>query len=187
MGYNPQTTTITDIYGIGPANLIYGNYELGATQGGVTVEITQETYKQVIDAYGSCPIRLYEMATAITVNANLKEETLVKLSRIAPCSTYNTTTLTFGRVVGRVIANPELVVQPYDDNFYDIVIYSAAIELNWNLVYSNEGERTYTAKFYGIIDDTRTDGDKLFRFDDAYTPSSSSSSHSSSSSSSTSS
>jgi len=52
MGQQPQTTTVADIYGIGPAELNFNGNFLGATQGGVTVTITEENYEQVID---KCP------------------------------------------------------------------------------------------------------------------------------------
>lgn len=168
MGRQPQTTTVTDIYGVGPANLHYNANYLGATQGGVTVAITGEIYRQVIDAYGSTPIGAYEMATNITVTTPLKEETITKLGRLCQFANDNTTALQFGRYVGRALTGYRLIVLPYDDQAHDIIIYKAVPEVDWSLTYSNDGERVYNTKFFGMIDESRTDNDKLFRLDESY-------------------
>lgn len=168
MGTQPQTTTVTDIYGIGPANLHFNDAYLGATQGGVTVEITEENYEQVIDAYGSTPTGMYELATNIIVTAPLKEETIAKLARLIQSGTNATAKLTFGRYVGRAKTGYRLIVLPFDDAAMDIVIYKAVPQINWSLKYSNDGERVYETKFKGMIDENRSDNDKLFRLDASY-------------------
>jgi len=168
MGRQPQTTTVTEIYGVGVASLNFDGNPLGATQGGVTAEITHEQYEQVIDAYGSTPINVYEMAVNIIVTAMLKQETIAKLGRLCQFATDDTTKLTFGRYVGRAQTGYRLIVLPYDDQAHDIVVYKAVPQINWNLAYSNDGERVYETKFKGIIDDSRTDNDKLFRLDESY-------------------
>jgi len=168
MGRQPQTTTVTDIYGVGVLNLIFNGNFLGATQGGCTAEITHEQYEQVIDAYGSTPIGVYEMATNIILTAPLKEETIAKLLRVLQMATDGTTKLNFGRYVGRAQTGYRLIALPYDDQAHDIIIYKAIPQINWTLTYSNDGERVYETKFKGIIDESRADNDKLFRLDESY-------------------
>jgi len=168
MGRQPQTTTISDIYGIGVADLNFNGYNLGGTQGGVTLEITHEQYEQVIDAYGSTPIGVYELAVNIILTAMLKEETIAKLGRLAQFATDDTDKLTFGRYVGRAQTGYRLIALPYDDQVHDVIIYKAVPQVNWSLTYSNDGERVYETKFKGIIDESRTDNDKLFRLDESY-------------------
>jgi hypothetical protein len=168
MGQQPQTTTVSDIYGVGVANLNFNGNWLGATQGGVTVEITHEQYEQVIDAYGSTPIGVYEQAVNIIVTAPLKEETIAKLLRVLQFGTNATTKITFGRYVGRAQTGYRLIVLPYDDAAHDIIIYKAVPQINWSLTYSNDGERVYEVKFKGLIDASRSDNDKLFRLDESY-------------------
>lgn len=168
MGRQPQSTTVTDIYGIGVASLNFNGNYLGATQGGVTAEITHEQYEQVIDAYGSTPVGVYELAVNIIITAMLKEETIAKLLRVLQFGTDDTTKITFGRYVGRAQTGQRLIVLPYDDSAHDIVIYKAVPQINWNLAYSNDGERVYETKFKGIIDESRSDNDKLFRLDESY-------------------
>lgn len=168
MGQQVQTTTESDIYGIGVADIEYNGYWLGATQGGVTVDITGETYDQKIDAYGNTPINRYELATNITVTAPLKEETIAKLGRLCQFGTDATTKLTFGRKVGRAMTGYRLIVLPYDDSFHDLIVYRAVPQIDWSLPYSNDSERVYNTVFSGMIDTTRAENDKLFRFDESY-------------------
>lgn len=168
MGQQPQTTTVSEIYGIGPANINYNDSQIGATQGGSTAEITWEVYEQVIDAYGSTPIAIYEQAVNIVVTAMLKQETVARLAHLHPAATNDSTALTFGRYVGRSVTGYRLILLPYDDNALDLIIYKAVPQVNWTLTYSNDGERVYETKFKGIIDESRTDNDKLFRLDQSY-------------------
>lgn len=168
MGQQPQTTTVADIYGIGVADLNFNGNNLGATQGGVTIEITHEQYEQVIDAYGSTPIDTYEMAVNIILTAMLKEETITKLGRLCQFATVDSTKLTSGRYVGRKQTGYRLIALPYDDQAHDVIIYKAVPQINWNLAYSNDGERVYETKFKGNIDESRTDNDKLYRLDESY-------------------
>jgi hypothetical protein len=168
MGQQPQTTTVADIYGIGLSDLNFNGNFLGATQGGVTVAITEENYEQVIDKYGSTPIDTYEQATNIEVTAPLKEETIAKLLRLLQSATDATTKLTFGRAIGRKKTGYRLIVLPYDDAAHDIIVYKAVPIINWSLAYSNEGERVYEVVFKGNIDESRAENDKLFRLDESY-------------------
>ena len=168
MSAQPQTTTVTDIYGIGVANLHFNDAYLGATQGAVTVKITTETYNQVIDKYGTTPINIYELATNISVTAPLKEETIAKLVKIMQAGTDATTKITFGRQAGTAMAGYRLILQPYDSNAHDIIIYKAVPKIDWTLTYANDAERVYNVEFMGIIDESRSENDKLFRIDESY-------------------
>ena len=168
MGQQPQSTTVSDIYGVGPAAIYLDDISLGATQGNTTVEITEEEYEQVIDAYGSTPINEYQLATNIIVTCILKEESTTKLSRLLNTGTLDSTKITFGRYVGRAKTPHRIIVLPYDDQAHDIVIYRAATKINWSLNYGNDAERAYEVKFKGMIDESRSDNDKLFRLDESY-------------------
>lgn len=164
-----QATNESNIYGIGIGNIEYNGYNLGATQGGVVVTVTTEVYRQVIDKYGSTPIKIYEMATSISAVVPLKEETTAQLNRIIQSGTISgDNKLTFGKQVGTEITAARLIILPLDSNAHDIIIYKAVPIVNMNLTYSSEGERIYNVEFIGVIDTDRAENDKLFRMDESY-------------------
>ena len=164
----PQSTTVTDIFGIGPCNIVYNDNYLGATSGGITVEVKHERYAQLIDAYGSTPINIYELAVNIIVRMILKEETTNKLLGLLKFGTLDNNKITFGRYVGREQDGHRLILLPFDDSAPDLVIYKAVPIINWNITHSSEGERGYETKFKGLVDESRDDNDRLFRLDESY-------------------
>jgi len=168
MGTQTQTTTVSDIYGVGVANLHFNDSYLGATKGDTTINIVETDYDQTIDKYGNTPIAVYNIGINITVTAQLKEETIAKLLRLMQTATDATTKLTFGKQVGTAKTGYRLIVLPYDDNAHDVIVYKAVPRVEWNLAYNNGVERVYPVIFRGLIDESRSDGDMLFRIDESY-------------------
>ena len=162
-----QVTAVSDIEGIGIAQLIFNGFNLGATVGDTSVKITELDYEDKIDKYAA-PIAIYEIGTMVEVAAKLREETITKLSRISQTGTMDSTKLTYGRQAGTAKTGYRLVVRPKDSNYHDIVVYKAVPTVNWSINYGNQTQRIYETVFKGLIDESRTENDKLFRFDESY-------------------
>ncbi|OGS40463.1 MAG: hypothetical protein A3K77_00500 [Euryarchaeota archaeon RBG_13_31_8] len=162
-----QVTAVSDIEGVGIAELIFNDYHLGATVGDTVVKIVETDYEDKIDKHAA-PIAIYEIGTTIEVTAKLREETIAKLNRIMQSGTTDATKLTFGRQAGTAKTGYRLVVRPKDSNFHDVVVYKAVPRIDLSINYGNATSRIYEVRFTGLIDESRAENDKLFRFDESY-------------------
>lgn len=75
---------------LGVCNVVYDGTDLGATKGGVEVEVETETHKVMVDQFGNTPIKEYITARSCVVRVPLAESTLENLAIIFPGSTFQT-------------------------------------------------------------------------------------------------
>jgi len=157
-------TSNADNISIGPCHVYFSGTHLGHTYGGVTVSITQSVYELKTDQYGETPVRVLEGGLRIEVTANLTEATFNVLKTLFASYTDGTTYLTFGKPVGTEITAAELVLEPIDGSEV-FQIYKAAPNIGEavEIAYTTDNQRVFACKFVGLIDDTRTSGDQLFR------------------------
>ena len=153
-----------DNISIGPCHVYFKGVHLGHTYGGVSVSVTQSVYELKTDQYGETPVRVLEGGLRIEVTVNLTESTFSNLKVLFASATDQTTYLTFGKPVGAAIDDGELVLEPTDGSSI-IQIYKAAPNIGEaiEIAYTTDKQRVYACKFVGLIDDTRTSGDQLFR------------------------
>jgi hypothetical protein len=158
---------------IGPAFIYYNGVHLGHTYGGVSVSITQNVFELKSDQYGETPVRTQDAGVSIDVTANLTESTFANLQVLfASASLVSedegppliTEHLEFGKPIGGSITAYPLIVEPTDGS--DIItIYKAAPNIGSaiEIAFNNESQRVYATTFKGLIDDSRAEGDQLFR------------------------
>jgi hypothetical protein len=137
---------------------------VGHTFGGVSVSITQTAYELKSDLYGDTPVRVVDGGVRLEITVNMTETTFDNLKMLFSSATDETTYLTFGKPVGGAINTGELILEPTDGSevFH---VYKAAANIGEavEISYTTENQRVLACKFVGLIDDTRTSGDQLFR------------------------
>jgi hypothetical protein len=149
---------------IGPAYVYFKGVHVGHTYGGVSMSVTQNTYELKSDQYGETPVRVLDAGLVLEVTVNMTEATFANLKILFASATDQTTYLTFGKPVGELVDTGELVLEPIDGSEI-IQIYNAAPNVGGaiEIAYTTDNQRVYACRFVGLIDDTRTSGDQLFR------------------------
>lgn len=107
---------------LGTCSVIYGGIELGATMGGVEVEVTTETHKTMIDQFGNTPVKEFIISRAVTVRAPLAESTVEQIARVMPGSTLTAT--------GGVKASGTILLGSNPTNGQTVVVNGVTITFN---------------------------------------------------------
>lgn len=154
----------SDNISIGPCYAYFAGRHLGHTYGGVTISITQNVYELKSDQYGDTPLRTIDGGLVVEATVNMTESIFANLKVLFASATDQTTYLTFGKPVGEVITSAELVLEPIDGSEI-FQIYNAAPNVGGTveISFTTDNQRVYACKFVGLIDDSRTSGDQLFR------------------------
>jgi len=156
---------ITEIKKLGTCRVHFGDHNMGYTQGGVTVTITMEQVPIMVDDYGMVPVDSVDMGTTIEAFTPLAQATLLNYtdtlwtgkSVAAPAGH-----LTFGKRVGTSATTGKLTLDPMSGDTDGIQIYKAFCASIDDLGYTNDGIRIIGAHWQGLIDDSRSNGDKVF-------------------------
>lgn len=159
-----STSFDSDNISIGPCYVFFKQTHIGHTYGGVTVTVTQNTYELKSDQYGETPVRVLDAGLVLEAVVNMTEATFANLKILFASAEDETTYLTFGKPVGEAIDTGELLLEPIDGS--EIwQIYNAAPNVGGavEIAYTTDNQRVYACRFVGLIDDSRTSGDQLFR------------------------
>lgn len=153
----------SDNISIGPCYVYFGGRHIGHTFGGVSLSLTQNVFELKSDQFGETAVRVLDAGVALEVTVNLTEATFENLKMLFASATDQTTFLTFGKPVGGQISTAELILEPIDGTS-PVQIYKAAPNIGGaiEIAYSND-QRVFACKFVGLIDDSRSLGDMLFR------------------------
>ena len=153
----------SDNISIGPCYVYFGGRHIGHTFGGVSLSLTQNVFELKSDQFGETAVRVLDAGVALEVTVNLTEATFENLKMLFASATDQTTHLTFGKPVGGQISTAELILEPIDGTS-PVQIYKAAPNIGGaiEIAYSND-QRVFACKFVGLIDDSRSLGDMLFR------------------------
>jgi len=81
-----MTVNATNI-NLGACDVTFNGNDLGATKGGVEVEIKTETYEVKVDQLGDAPCKAIITGTTVMVTVPMAESDLVKLAYVMPQST----------------------------------------------------------------------------------------------------
>jgi hypothetical protein len=144
---------------------MFGATDLGLTKGGVEVEVTTETYKIVVDQFGSTEINEYVTGRNATVKAPLAETDLTTLAAMLPGSTLVTDSVTPTKMKINVSTSTGLSMRTYAQELvlhplaqaaasknYDFVIPICCPKGEFNFAYKLDEERIYNVEFYAFPD-----------------------------------
>jgi hypothetical protein len=162
---NVYTTAFdSDNISIGPCLVYFKGQHVGHTFGGVTLSLTQNVYELKSDQYGDTPVKVLDAGIGLEVTANLTEATFTNMKMLFSSAVDQGNYLTFGKPVGGAINTGELILEPTDGS-EPIQIYKAAANLGSTIEigFTTDNQRVYQTKFSGLIDDSRSPGDQLFR------------------------
>lgn len=171
---------IADRIGIGVCDMFFfkdgseiGIY-LGLTKDGMSVNYETNWHELTSDQTGSTPLDDVMIGEKVTIEGNLLETTLEKISMVTPQSNSvkadngeGLKTVTFGRRPGLRATHHsgKLVLHPVsagDDTSRDVILYRTANTGNLKLAYKLEEEWVIPVVFKGYLDDFRPEGDQLF-------------------------
>lgn len=163
---------------------------LGATLGGVEVEISTSTKEIMIDQTGETAVSEYIMGRSITVKVPMAETTIENMNLIMPGSdlvnTNSAVEVKSGTGINLLETAGELILRPVDkvedgtpgdptddDQSEDLVIYKANTPGAAQFAYKYNEERVLIAEFKGYVD--ADNNNRLFAYGDlgathTYTP-----------------
>ena len=149
---------------LGPCLVYWNGVHVGHTEGGSTISITQSGYELKSDNYGDTPLKTVDAGVSIEVTVNLAEMSFTNLKMLFASATDETDHLTFGKPIGGELNTGELVLEPQDGSsifqlYKAVANLGSAVEIG----FTANNQRVIACKFKGLIDDTRTEGDQLFR------------------------
>lgn len=145
---------------------------LGYTKGGVSVNVTTETYESTVDQFGNTPIAEQIIGRRVEVTAPFAESTLENFEYLMPMSKANTSE---DRVDVRTGVGTNLLDQSHmlilrpnymgDESTEDFVVWRAATAGGLEFAYSLDGERIFNVTFKGYPDMERNE--ILFSYGDS--------------------
>ncbi len=157
----------TNLIPLGPCSIIFGDVNLGHTQGGTDIRIDSRWKQILADDYGNTPIDDFERGAVIEVDVTLAQYDIEQLEISIPNYVRQVgDRVNFGDKTGDSIIKSELVIIPEEASELQFTIYKAAV-INQVLIYfDQEGEKVLRVTFRAYIDETRVIGDRLFRIGD---------------------
>lgn len=160
--------SVDHIQPLGECEIIFNGVSMGLSKGGCEVQITDSVFKTTVDKYGASPVRGSDVGVNIQVRTNLIEASWNILAE-AWSSTGSRGSgpdrISFGSGVGDEVDGKELRLHPRNEptGDYDVIVYLAVPEIDSVVPFSIEGERIFPVKWVGLIDESRSGGDMLFR------------------------
>lgn len=152
---------------LGDGIITYNSVDLGHTKGGVSINFTTEKREVTVDKYGVVPVRVFNNGTRVEVTVRLPELTLENLNMAIPTSALVTGAtkdeINVGDDAGTEITGAVLVFTPDADADMAITIHKAIPMGDFELKFSNDEESYIEARFTGIIDESKSSGEKLMR------------------------
>lgn len=146
---------------------------LGHTKGGVECIYEPVWHDVKVDQYGDTIVKKRLMGEKFTAKVPLAEYTVANLGIGIPAGTVVGTTvkrLDVGSSAGKSSDDlaAELVLTPVDATGaeHTIKVYKAMVGSQVTLSHVNDGERIIECTFEAIIDESKTDGKRLFSIGD---------------------
>tara|TARA_Y100000310_G_scaffold338183_1_gene427132 strand:+ start:951 stop:1493 length:543 start_codon:yes stop_codon:yes gene_type:complete len=174
-----DTSTGVTTTRLGPCSVVWDSdgtpVDLGVTKGGVEVTTRDDNREITCDQYGDSPIAGRLAGTRIEAKVVLMEWSYVTMNEILmsghriPAAPAAQTGITFGQTFGDKHESyaKEVTLHPQEqaaaDLSEDVILYKAFPRIDTAVPYSLDGERVVEVTFVGLIDDTRNEGDQLWR------------------------
>lgn len=148
---------------LGVCTITFDSVDLGYTKGGVTFEVTTETYTVVIDQFGETPVSNYITGRIAKVMTPLAETTIDNMKAIMPGSTLVVDGVTAtkrklvvstGVGVNLINTAKKLVLRPLGlaDASEDITIPRANTPGQVTFSYNTNQERIFNTEWFGYPD-----------------------------------
>jgi len=140
---------------------------LGLTRGGSELEITVSVNERLTDEYGPAATDIYFGGATAKLHTCLAEHTISLLGELIPGSTVvGGSVLHLGGTVGSEITGYPLVITPVDENdpVGSVTLHKAFPLPAGKITYKAGRERLVPVVFYGTIDTTKDDGQRLVKW-----------------------
>ena len=147
---------------IGTADVYFKDVLLGHTQGGVTINVTQDLVEALVDEFGSTTAFHVDNGTELTVTVPMAQTELASLEIAYPYAVKVTTDLHVGAVAGRrssTIAG-ELIVVPKATAFAGqaLTVHIAAVSETSEIRFATDEQTVIEVTFKAYIDEDSTEG-----------------------------
>lgn len=158
---------------LGVCDATFDSVALGHTKGGVECVYEPVWHDVKVDQYGDTVVKKRLMGEKFTAKVPLAEYTVANLKVGIPAGTVvgtSTKRLDVGSSAGKsstTLAAP-LLLHPVDATGveHDIKIHKAMVGSQVTLSHVNDGERIIECTFEALIDESKTDGARLFSIGD---------------------
>lgn len=148
--------------------------DLGHTKGGVELTYEPVWHDISVDAYGETKVDKRLMGEHITAKVPLAEHTIANLKVAIPTGTLVSSAgkarLDVGSKAGKKASAEAstLVLKPVDatGDEHTVTIFKAVAGNQIVIPYQNDAERVLEVEFNGLVDETKTDGARLFSIGD---------------------
>lgn len=154
---------------LGPCSVKFNGVDVGHTKGGVTVNYEPEYYDIQVDKYGNTIAEKILVGESLKVTVPLAEMTLANMAIAIPNATSAAggDKYTIGKDAGVRMSSlaKELVLHPLanavNDLSEDVVLHKAIATdaIEWK--YGNDGERIAEVTFAALLDESKSDGNRL--------------------------
>lgn len=153
---------------LGTCNVTFNGVDLGHTRGNVEVTYSPNWSDVMVDKYGNTVVDSYLNGEKLTAKVPLAEETIANLKNAIPNATFAgaaNARVTLGKSAGQKASNMayQLVLHPITENtrVRDIVLHKAFVKSDIALVHSNDEQTTFEVEFFGLLDESKSDGNYL--------------------------
>lgn len=153
---------------LGACSVKFNGVDVGHTKGGVTVAYEPEYHDITVDKYGNTVAEKVLIGESLKVTVPLAEHTLANMAVAIPAGDLNgTDKLGIGTDAGLRMSTvaSELVLHPLandaSDLSEDVVLHKAVVAEAIEFKFSVEDEKVAEVVFHALIDETKTDGNRL--------------------------
>lgn len=170
-----MAASTANVLNLGPVTVAFNSVDIGHVNG-VEITIVEKTNEHKIDMYGDAAVAAFEGGLTIEAKMLMQETDYTALAAASHQITKITGTTTTGTklaggaAAGAQITGQLLTLTPLDTNNSKsttkiFAIYKAYVATcNKKIAISPEKACEYEVVFRGLIDETRTAGDRLFGF-----------------------
>jgi hypothetical protein len=157
---------------LGPCDLIVDGVNVGHTKEGSELNYEPEFHDVTVDKYGNTIAEKVLVGEMVSVKVKIAESTLANLKVAMPLGAIvSAKRITFGSDAGvRMGASAKAVVlhpQGETTNAADVVLYKAISSEPIAVPYKIDEERAFEVTFTALIDETKSNGNRLFMIGDS--------------------
>jgi len=152
-------------YELGPAQILWDASDLGKTQGGIVVNLTETTQTLNTDQDGESPVDEWVTGTQVSITGNLADISLANIAsltkhtvttdgtkqKVEITSNAGTSLLTNAKVA---IVKPYIAGVPTTDANKWITLHTAGMKINTALNYNASDQRVMGFEMVGYADST---------------------------------